>query len=65
MAECIYCNNDDFVILVDKPDYQSDICISEVDSSWIKFPLLIVCCRRSGKDHFNSEKVTISQRALS
>ncbi len=48
MAKCIYCDNSDFLMLVDKPDYRFLIYSSETEGEWVLFPLLIGCCKRCG-----------------
>lgn len=48
MPKCVYCNNDDFIIMVDRSNYKFLLYTSETDSMWIRFPLLIGCCTQCG-----------------
>jgi len=36
MPKCVYCNNDDFIIMVDRPNYKFFLYTSETDSMWIR-----------------------------
>jgi hypothetical protein len=48
MPRCIYCNNDNFIIMIDKPGYEFLLCTSETDTQWIRFQLLVGCCTQCG-----------------
>lgn len=48
MHKCIYCSNEDFIVMVDKPDYAFLLPTSKKGSEWVRFPLLIGCCKHCG-----------------